>query len=114
MPSRLLKLLVSRRFAKRAMITAAGRVAIGVTEDAKDNVPPAEPAAALPKRETKAGAVIALLERAEGAILAELIAATGWLPHTTRAALTGIRKKGHTIEKSKRGEETCYRIVTAA
>ncbi len=63
---------------------------------------------------TKSAAVIALLERESGATLAELVAATGWLPHTTRAALTGLRKKGHVIERSKRGEETCYRIVAGA
>ncbi len=63
---------------------------------------------------SKTAAVIALLKREEGATLAELIAATSWLPHTTRAALTGLRKKGHTIERSKRGEETCYRIALHA
>jgi hypothetical protein len=26
-----------------------------------------------------------------------LIAATGWLAHTTRAALTGLRKRGYTV-----------------
>ena len=66
-----------------------------------------------PAAGSKTIAVIALLERESGATLAELIAATGWLPHTTRAALTGLRKKGHTIERSKRGEETCYRITKA-
>lgn len=96
-----------------AVITDAGRAAIGVTEGHKEVVPPAQPAIVTPTRETKSGAVIALLQRGEGATLAELIGATGWLPHTTRAALTGIKKKGHTIEKSKRGDETCYRIVTA-
>ena len=62
-------------------------------------------------RATKSAAVIALLRRNEGATLAELIAATGWLPHTTRAALTGLRKKGHAIERSKRDELSCYRIA---
>ena len=58
--------------------------------------------------------MLALLQRPEGATLAELIAATGWLPHTTRAALTGIRKKGHAVERSKRGQETCYRVVSGS
>ena len=49
-----------------------------------------------------------------GATLAELVEATGWLPHTTRAALTGFRKKGHVIERSKRSDVTCYRIAAAA
>ncbi len=33
------------------------------------------------------------------ATLDALIEATGWLPHTTRAALTGLRKKGYVIER---------------
>jgi DNA-binding transcriptional regulator PaaX len=31
------------------------------------------------------------------------------MPHTTRAALTGLKKKGHTIDRSKQGETSCYR-----
>ena len=69
---------------------------------------------ARPKGTSKSYAVIALLSREEGATSAELIAATGWLPHTMRAALTGLRKKSHSIERSKRGEETCYRITPRA
>jgi Protein of unknown function (DUF3489) len=37
----------------------------------------------------------------EGATLDALIAATGWLPHTTRAALTGLRKRGYLVERSR-------------
>ena len=74
---------------------------------------PTSPPAPKSATNSKTAAVIALLEREEGATLAELIAATGWLKHTTRAALTGLRKKGHAIERFKRGEETCYRIVKA-
>ena len=43
---------------------------------------------------SKISMVADLLRRKGGATLAELVAATGWLPHTTRAALTGLRKKG--------------------
>jgi hypothetical protein len=50
-----------------------------------------------PRSRTKIAEVVALLQRGDGATLAELIAATGWLPHTTRAALTGLRKRGHAI-----------------
>ncbi len=67
-----------------------------------------------PRSTTKSELVLSLLQRSEGATLAELVEATGWLPHTTRAALTGVRKKGHAVEKSKRGEVTCYRIIEAA
>lgn len=96
-----------------AVITDAGRAAIGLVDGGENSSPPpAEPPS--PKRETKAGMVLALLQRESGATLAELVTATGWLPHTTRAALTGIKKKGHSIAKSKRDEVTCYHIGTAA
>lgn len=68
-------------------------------------------APAPPRKPGKQDTVIALLRREEGATLAEMIEATGWLPHSTRAVLTGLRKKGHALEKSKRGDATCYRIV---
>ena len=63
---------------------------------------------------TKIAAVMGLLKRPKGATLEEIGKATGWQPHSIRAALTGLRKKDHTIDKSKRGEVTCYRIVGSA
>jgi hypothetical protein len=95
-------------------ITAAGLAAIGVepaaagAQDSDTNTP-----AAAPPRTTKTAAVLTLLGRAEGATVAELITATGWLPHTTRAALTGLRKKGHAIIRGKRDNETCYTVAAA-
>ncbi len=94
-------------------VTAAGLAAIGVVDDEGEAgvsgiIPPVTPpAAATSKRD----AVIALLRAGQGATMPELIAATGWLPHTTRAALAGLRKQGHVIE---RDNATCYRIVGAA
>ena len=52
-----------------------------------------KPAAA--KRQTKIDTVIGLLSRAEGATIGQLVAATGLLPHTTRAALTGLKSGQH-------------------
>jgi Protein of unknown function (DUF3489) len=43
--------------------------------------------------------LIAMLARDNGASIAEIAAALEWLPHTSRAALTGLRKKGYTIER---------------
>ncbi|MGX7924957.1 DUF3489 domain-containing protein [Tsuneonella sp. HG094] len=63
--------------------------------------------AAEPKK-TKASLVLNLLSRTEGATLDQMVAATGWLPHTTRAALTGLKKKGHTIERRKVDGKTTY------
>lgn len=63
------------------------------------------------KPKTKIATIVGLLQRGNGATLQELNAASGWQPHSTRAALTGLRKKGHVIEKSKRDDATCYRIT---
>lgn len=68
---------------------------------------------AVAPRATKASIMLDLLRREDGATLVELVAATGWLPHTTRAALTGLRKKGHVLDKSTRDNATCYRIEAA-
>ena len=56
---------------------------------------------ATPKGVTKAEKVVALLKRKQGTTLEEMVQATGWLPHTTRAPLTGLKKRGHTIERTK-------------
>jgi len=98
-------------------ITDAGRAAIGVGEPHPASGPASVAVTidtAAPKKQTKAAMVLGMLRDEEGATLAELVTATGWLPHTTRAALTRLRKKNHNIEKGKRGEETLYRIVSAA
>ncbi len=73
-------------------------------------------AAAAANREpgTKQALVLELLQRKDGASLAELVAATAWLPHTTRAALTRLRQSGHELQKDKRETgETLYRIAPA-
>ena len=88
------------------VITDAGRSAIGAPI-------PVVPTATASTSTTKIGLVTDLLRRADGATLIELIAATGWLPHTTRAALTGLRKKGHNIDKATRGGATAYMIAAA-
>lgn len=99
-------------------ITDAGRVAINVEPEGAGTAAAAKVATASspadsPPRQTKAALVLELLRRKQGATLAELVEATGWLPHTARAGLTGLRKKGHVIDKTKRGDTTCYRIARA-
>ena len=93
-------------------ITEAGIAAIDAGPEGTGDEPvPAQPK---PERQSKSAAVISLLQRDDGATLADLIAATNWLPHTTRAALTGLRKKGHAIERGKRDGVTFYRITVVA
>jgi len=106
--------LAERRGEDAVFATIAGLIAIGVEAgQSGSDAPTGEPPAQEP-RTTKAAAILAMLQREAGATLPELIAVTGWLPHTTRAALTGLRKKGHAIERFKRDEASCYRILAVA
>jgi Protein of unknown function (DUF3489) len=120
------------------MITRAGRDAIGVDEDEKakeaprpDRKPgPRSPShtngdrwkssastpptlnVASPRAGSKQALVTEMLGANGGATLDALTKATGWLPHTTRAALTGLRKRGFSIERTREaGEASIYRIA---
>ena len=62
----------------------------GASPDEEDH--PARVAA--PRDGSKLALVIEHLQRADGATLIDLTQATGWLPHTTRAALTGCANEG--------------------
>ena len=64
-----------------------------------------------PPRQTKQSLVLDLLRQVGGAPLAVIVEATGWLPHTARAALTGLRKKGHAIVRAKVDGVTRYAIT---
>lgn len=66
-----------------------------------------------PKPKTKAAQVELMLQRGDGATLDELCEATGWQAHTCRAFLTGQRKKGRELIRSKREDgKTSYRLAT--
>lgn len=94
-------------------VVPAGLAAIGI--EGADVTKTAATVADAPKveRVTKTSAILDLLRRDDGATLADLIATTGWLPHTARAALTGLKKKDHVIERGKRGDTTCYFLRAA-
>ena len=121
------------------VITAAGRKAIGVVESAAAQAAPEPAPVALKTAETiKSGqktlmadgepkATIAFREGSKSALLVKMLSAkngvtlgaledaTGWLPHTTRAALTGLRKRGYAISRDRRpGENATYRIAMSA
>lgn len=68
--------------------------------------------ASQPKRQTKAALVEALLAAGDGASLDALCESTGWQAHTCRAFLTGLRKKGKQIERTKRSDGvTVYSLI---
>jgi hypothetical protein len=110
------------------IITKLGRTAIkaedeGESEDSESGVQAsastdeaaasAQSERSTPRQGSKLSTLIDLLGRKRGAGIEELASVTGWLPHTTRAALTGLRKRGYTVERerSQKGRSV-YRIVT--
>lgn len=106
------------------IITRAGRDAIGVDEAHDVNWPAAkeddhdptpadrrETSAAL-RAGSKQALIVEMLSKEEGVTIDALIEATGWLPHTTRAALTGLRKRGYAVKRITRDQKgSLYRIV---
>jgi len=66
----------------------------------------------MPSRRTKIDSVRKLLSRPTGASIAQLRKATGWQPHSVRAALTRLRQKGHAVERRRHNGRTTYRIAT--
>jgi len=68
---------------------------------------------AAPREGSKLATVVSLLRREGGATIDQLAAAMGWLPHTTHAALAGLRKRGFGIDRRKAKDErvSSYVIV---
>lgn len=83
--------------------TDAGLAAIGIEPEGTSTAlasatdTPAEqtdaPKARIPREGTKQAALIAMLRAPGGATIAEIVAATGWQPHTVRGAMAGALKK---------------------
>ena len=70
------------------------------------------PAPPVPSQ-SKQAAVIALLRRPEGATVTEIVAATGWQPHTVRGLFSGTLKKklGLTLSSAQEQRGRVYRII---
>ena len=74
--------------------------------------PVSAPAADPPRRPGKLDQIEALLRRTDGASLTEMIAATGWQPHSIRGAMAGaLRKRGITITSDKADGTRRYRAI---
>jgi Protein of unknown function (DUF3489) len=113
-------------------LSAAGAKAIAVSEErsgkpapealAQESLPDsmdsseiaphaAEAGKAAPRKGSKLASVMALLRRSKGATILALTEATGWLPHTTRAAITGVRKRGYSVVLDRSAEgASVYRL----
>ncbi|PWR02386.1 hypothetical protein DKT77_12695 [Meridianimarinicoccus roseus] len=113
--------------------TAAGLAAIGIAPEvgdsafkeadtapsvtAESNAPTtdsATPTARTPRAGTKQARLIGMLRTEGGATIAEIVAATGWQPHTVRGAMSGALKKRLGLTITSRKDEArgrCYHIV---
>jgi hypothetical protein len=113
------------------VITRVGREAIGIEDNENDSSKDATTAKESRRREgqqpspgdrstiideprsgSKQALIIKMLSRKAGGTLEALGEATSWLPHTTRAALTGLRKRGYTVLLERQdGKASLYRIA---
>jgi len=118
------------------VITRAGRDAIGIEDDttpsdrsalqatrtsaavktqkARAAVQPEEHSTgAAPRTGSKQALIVDMLSKEQGVTIDVLIKATGWLPHTIRAALTGLRKRGFAVERIPHAPgASLYRITS--
>ena len=69
--------------------------------------------AGLMRTGSKSALLVDLLNQPDGASLDAIIAATGWLPHTTRAAISGLRKRGFAVHNSRADGVSRYSIGAA-
>src|SRR3954452_24044226 len=70
------------------------------------------PPTGVPRAGSKQALVLDMLSARGGTTLEAVSEATGRLSHTTRAALTGLRKRGYAIVREGReGKTSIYRIA---
>jgi len=64
---------------------------------------------------SKQAVLVERLCRPSGAGIGDLVKTLGWLPHTVRAAVTGVRKKGFVVTCSKDAQgQSVYRATPPA
>lgn len=90
--------------------TAQGLAAIGI--EAPAHVQGGDANADQTKRPRgKLEAVLIAIEADAGATLEELVSATSWRPHTTRAAITRLRQRGFDIRLVEHDGRRAYRLA---
>jgi lambda repressor-like predicted transcriptional regulator len=65
----------------------------------------------MPAKPTKIETILKQLRRPNGASIAQLQKTVGWQPHSLRAALTGLRKKGHAIERGRDAKSVAHYCI---
>jgi hypothetical protein len=122
------KKFTSRKLAVARVWAAVQRLAANVAQPARDDAPAKgkakkspektagrarAPKGASESRSNKKAEIIALMRRAKGVTLDEIIAATSWQRHTIRGFVSLLGSKGGLkIESTKNAAgERCYRIA---
>lgn len=114
------------------LLTDAGYAAVGKRRPAPKNVQKMDSPDALTKREpidalqkleatsrafrsgTKLAAIIDAMRHPDGATIAQMMAGTGWQPHTVRGAISGMVRKrlGYQVASEKGADgQRAYRIA---
>ena len=97
-------------------VTKPAYAALGIAKLKRADEPTgAETRARAPRTDTKQALLIGLLQRPEGATVAEIMAATAWQAHTVRGAIAGALRKrlGLTIiSDTEEGRGRVYRVAT--
>jgi len=96
------------------MVVGAGTFACSDLETIMTNTSSSIASVKAPREHSKADRLVGLLKTGTGASLEEMIEATGWQPHTVRAAMTGLRKRGYEIERHVEGNTTVWSVKQAA
>lgn len=90
---------------------AAASGGAAVVEEAATELPPED---MLPRRPSgKLGDVLQAISADAGATLMELTTLTGWLPHSARAAVSGLRKRGYGVALIQQNGRKAYRMTMA-
>jgi hypothetical protein len=76
-----------------------------------DMPPQAGHAATAPRKASKQQLVLGLLSAVNGVSISEIMAATNWRPHSTRAVLSRLRKKGYILDRQKAEGRARYKVL---
>lgn len=107
----------------RAAVAGQGRAEVNESKDEKKAPRTAKPepdevapgSAPLFRPGTRQAQLLDLLRRDEGVEIDEMVQFTGWQPHSVRAVLTGFRKRGIEVSRTKEGNGvSVYRATPPA
>jgi hypothetical protein len=99
------RLETGRKGSRRSAANPGGRQPKPAPGQVRNAAPASE------KKTIKRDQLAAMLVRDQGATVDQMRKTTGWIPHTVRAALTGLKKHGYAINSDKVDGLRTYRAV---